>query len=426
MMQNTQESILVATVGTGRGGHDIASAIALSARQNQAGKVLLLSSPNSSAQTVGLIRQRIDDLEIREHVSTAGQENDVQELLMNWSHHWDEWLGDWVPARIVVDFTSGTKPMSAAAFALAISRQADAVSYVVGPRDTTGRATESTEAVSFAPELVLAHRQLRMAAEHFNAGSYAAARDVAEQYLKLADMPDDKLREQARGVHYIAAAYEAWDRFDWKHAAHNFRQVEREWPGWTWVDSPEQLAANYELVRTVEADRKGSRYSTAMLADLLGNIDRCCARSDWDDAVARLYRACELTAQKVLFDAYGQASGNIAPEKLPSGLQQEYRERKPDGGPLKLGLKSAYRLLDELGDRLGSEFYSRYGRDKPGPLCALLARRNDSLLAHGIQPIDADKARDLRVEVKSLAEIACGQELTQRLDQTRTVRLDVR
>ncbi|MGC9455787.1 MAG: TIGR02710 family CRISPR-associated CARF protein [Phycisphaerae bacterium] len=427
MTENTR-TVLVATVGTGRYRKDIASAIVLSARQNDASKVLLLSSPQSSAETVPLVRDQLADLDIREQVCTDGREDNVQSLFMDWSAHWEEWLSGWLPARVVVDFTSGTKPMSAAAFALAISREADGVSYVVGPRDRTGRATESTAAVCFAPELVVGRQQLRLAAEHFNAGSFAAARDIAASYMKCDQMPDETLRTMARGLHYIAAGYEAWDRFDWKQARSYLHQVISDCSEWQWLHTPDQLRQNYSLLTEIKKHSGQQGFATWILADLLSNARRCMDREDWDDAVARLYRACEMVAQKRLLEQYRQKTGDIDPDTLPDELREEYRRRKDNAarGKLALGLEASYRLLEQLGDELGRAFREVYGAEGKGELASLLAARNQSLLAHGEAPIRPEKAEKLWGQVVGLANTFWQDELAAAQAQTKPVRFVIR
>lgn len=425
MNDNMHPTLLIATLGTGRSRTDVASAVAFSCRQHQAGRLVLLCSAKTLQETAPEVRALLPDVEIAAEACPDGMERNVQHLLLHWNGRWDALIAPADGERVVVDFTSGTKPMSAAAFALALSRGADVVSYVTGPSDDTGRATACENVIHFAPDLVIAHRQLRQAADYFNAGSYAAARDLAEPLTKLQAVDDDQLRTIAVGIHHIAAAYEAWDRFDWKQAAHSFHQVSSKWNEWTWVETPDQLRANHQHVQQVNKGK--TSLATCLLADLLANARRCMARRAWDDAVARLYRACEMIAQKRLADGYGQNSGKINPEALPAGLQKEYRERlaRSPTGKLSLGLEASYRLLAELDDPLGREFFQHYGQDRKGPLGTLLNQRNQSLLAHGEVPVKQDKAQPLEAHILALARIHWAQELDEILPAADSVRLVV-
>ncbi len=410
MHDQTHGTTIILSVGTGRNREDIAAALVFSIRQNGARRAVFLCSAKTRAETLPVVVGQLGWPEDCYRVHVCADEDNVETLFVEWNQAWDELLAGWRPARVIVDFTSGTKPMSAAAAMLGISRGAEALSYVVGRRDETGRVVESTDVRSLLPALVLAHRRLTLAADHFNAGSFAAARDIAAEYLKITAMPDDRLREVARSVHFIASACEAWDRFDYTQAARHLRDSQRYWNQWQWVMDSARLKAVQQLIHAARDAATGrGALEPALAADLLASAQRCMRRQDWDDAVARLYRACELLAQLKLLRDYGQQTGNIDPEKLPEDLRQQYRDRKSraDGGRLKLGLEQSFTLLEQLADPLGREFRARYGRrDAYGPLNGLLNARNNSLLAHGTTPIGQDKAGQLREHILALADVA--------------------
>ncbi len=418
MTEPSDDTTIILSVGTGRNRQDIAGALLFSIRHHRADRAVFLCSAKTHAETLPLVLEELGNdawTPDRYVVHVCDDEDDVQALFTQWNKAWDDWFGDRPPGRVVVDFTSGTKPMSAAAVMLGISRGVETLSYVTGPRDTGGRVTESTGVRALTPDLVLAHRRLRLAVEHFHAGSFAAAADLAGRHLRIAAMPDDDLREKARSVHFLAAACEAWDRFDYKQAARHLRESDRHWNQWKWLSDADRLRAMSELIEAARDAVAKGEFNAALAADLLANADRCMRRQDWDDAVARLYRACELLAQMRLLRDHGQKTGNIDPEKLPENLRAEYRGRRDraDGGRLKLGLEQSFRLLEQLGDGLGKKFRELYGdRDARKPLQGLLNARNNSLLAHGTVPITDDQARRLCDHIMELADVAdpeiCG------------------
>lgn len=71
--------------------------------------------------------------------------------------------------------------------------------------------------------------------------------------------------------------------------------------------------------------------------------------------------------------------------QVPSALRDEFARRygEPGSDLLKLPLYAAYRLLDALGDPLGQR--SAAAEEQ---LQGLLAARNNSILAHGLGPLD--------------------------------------
>jgi len=64
---------------------------------------------------------------------------------------------------------------------------------------------------------------------------------------------------------------------------------------------------------------------------------------------------------------------------------------------IKIGLFRDYELLDALGDALGEKFSS----DKK--VQQLLTRRNSSILAHGIEPMDRESTKGLQSKVMEYA-----------------------
>lgn len=408
-MPDHKDSVLIITVGTGRSRADIAEAIVYSVNQHSPAFVVFLCSKKTEQETLPLVLEKLGWDEGRYRVEVCGDEEDVQRLFIEWNQRWPEWVAGRDDHRVVVDFTSGTKAMSAAAVLLAVARGASTLSYVTGPRDETGRVQRSEGTKTISPHLITAHRQLRVAVEHFHAGSYAAARDIAGDYLRIAALPHDGLREVARSLHFTSAAYEAWDRFDYATAGKHLRESARYWPSWTWVETSEQLAANQELIRQAQLCTRGAEaLGTPLCADLLANCRRCFRREAWDDAVARLYRACEMVAQLKLWRDHQVKTGDLDPSKLSPHVCAGYADRRnaAPGGKLKLGLGESYELLEKLDDPVGREYVARGGGfTKKGELQSLLQVRNESLLAHGVVPIRREKAEGLREHVLALARI---------------------
>jgi hypothetical protein len=124
------------------------------------------------------------------------------------------------------------------------------------------------------------------------------------------------------------------------------------------------------------------------------------AKGLFDDAVARLYRAVEALAQAQLssHDFFNTAA--VSFEKLPDTLKREWRDRPKDkDGCLKLALQDDYKLLSALGDKLGKKFTEQKLDTPKSPL----SLRNQSILAHGYQPISQKAAEGLLTATLELA-----------------------
>lgn len=127
----------------------------------------------------------------------------------------------------------------------------------------------------------------------------------------------------------------------------------------------------------------------AKVIDLFYNSKRRAEQERFDDAVARYYRAIEMLAQIRLISKYGIDSSNIKynelkglPESALELLKKLCEKGADEKGKLKIGLVSDYEVLGSLNDELG-KFYS----ERKKHLLMALEKRNNSILAHGNNPI---------------------------------------
>ena len=143
--------------------------------------------------------------------------------------------------------------------------------------------------------------------------------------------------------------------------------------------------------------------SEIVLCELLNNASRRISEGKYDDAVARLYRAFELIAQIKLRE-YGL--DDLSEEKFTLGDLEDrsidvekYKDCADEKGKLKLGLKKKFELLKDLGWDKVKGIYLDNRR-----IQGLLSKRNESILAHGLKPIDKKSAIDLFSEVEKIAK----------------------
>jgi len=134
--------------------------------------------------------------------------------------------------------------------------------------------------------------------------------------------------------------------------------------------------------------------------DLIGNAARRSREGRFDDAVARLYRAIEAIAQMGLLEDHGISGTDGVPlERVPEPFRTELTPRARDRC-VKIGLQDAYRLLRELGDERGNRFEELgLAHLKKSPLLA----RNNSILAHGFEPVSEKVLESLHASAMSLA-----------------------
>lgn len=299
------------------------------------------------------------------------------------------------PSQLLVDYTGGTKTMSAA-LVLATTELGCDYSYVGGPerdKDGVGVVLDGREKMWYVhnPWDELAVSERRRATLLFNRARYAAACEAMQDACV-------KVSDAARPYYEtwlsIMTAYELWDRFNHRQARitleTGFRQLTLVACRSSELQSRvAEISSNLSFLREAV---EGRNSGMLLVYDLIANAKR---RADmegkYDDAVARLYRAVEKTSQERL-RLLGIDSSGVDPAQLPASLRNEYLNRyQNDRGKLKLPLYASYRLLEALGDETGASFFQRYDSQ----IRPLLDMRNSSILAHGDLPITDSSYRKL-------------------------------
>jgi len=131
------------------------------------------------------------------------------------------------------------------------------------------------------------------------------------------------------------------------------------------------------------------------LVDLIENAKRRCEEGKFDDTVARLYRITEYIAQYKVDERELYKRNNkgvpqhddLDIEKLPLDLKpkyEQYQDKKDK--KIKLSLHQLYELLKDLKEKVGEIFIKEEDK-KDSELKKLLGMRNNSILAHGFNPV---------------------------------------
>jgi len=318
-------------------------------------------------------------------------------------------LGD---CEVLLDFTSGTKAMSAALVAVGRDLGADSFLYVSGPRDPeSGRVVESqtVESVARAPLTlgVRIEQLLVLFANH----RFSAIEREAENLIAVAKEQRNHHRQsQIEAIRDLAKICDQWERFQWEQAnasLHGMSEKRRRK-----IDAAGWPAQELERWREHASRVVKSETGVDRLIDLLANARRRLQDGAHDDAVARCYRLCEYIAQVRLGERHLGMGTKLLSElsreqwsSLPASattlIERDYLRLETDGtpqrGPLRLGLHAIHRVLEACGDEYARRFMDDYGRDysKLGDLGDLLKKRNKSFLAHGSRPVDHDTASKL-------------------------------
>jgi CRISPR-associated protein (TIGR02710 family) len=288
--------------------------------------------------------------------------------------------------QIMADYTGGTKTMSVG-LAMACLDQQVTLYLTTGNRTNTIRIERGqlTGPATVAP--VIAQRTLEQvlpaALSQYN---YSAAIGQLKSLLSAIALPPEQKRK-LQEMYDCCVGLEAWDRFDHQTAL-DFLQRQMKRP----EIKPlgiflKRVIASREMIDEEFHSSDGSKgHGYEIVQDLLLNAQRRAQQERYDDAVGRLYRALELLAQIRLLIGYEIKTGDVEIKKLPESLQAEYEKaRSGDSSKIQLGLRSSYDLLSQLPEDPLGELYQQRSKH----LLNALETRNNSLFAHGFQPIDA-------------------------------------
>lgn len=288
--------------------------------------------------------------------------------------------------NIAVDYTGGTKSMSAGLLLLAVDESLD-IHVTTGLRDNT-RAVQrgqTTRGVGVTDLRTQRHLQ-RDVARSFRCFDYSEAHHLLQSLVRPRDL-SRAMRHQVQFLASVAEALSAWDVFDHEKAlecvdspvfSKSTRVREK-------VQKPLQrlVGLRHWLLSGGKLPAQGSGYE--LVEDLVLNAQRRTSVRRYDDAVGRYYRALEMLAQVRLKLQYGIETGAVQPEQVPIGARERYL--KAGEAETKLGLRDAYSLLRDLQDPVVGPIFA----DREKVLINALSVRNNSLFAHGYQPIGPEQ-----------------------------------
>lgn len=312
---------------------------------------------------------------------------ELEPLVLDWIHQSRH-------DKAAVDLTGGTKLMSAA-LALVARRWPCEFLYVGGKersKNGVGVVLSGKEQFVYSanPWDSLGYQTIEEATLLFNEGNFAAAAHLAESARNCAT--DASAKKVLQAFKELAESYEAWDRFDHQAADSGLGSILAKINdlGHALPGKQHLLEALIKKHREFLGRLLHPDPDVKFLTDLLANARRRAEHGRFDDAVARLYRVVEAAAQIHLGQCGFPATAKVPFGQLPSTLQVQWNARVQDGF-VRLSLQDDYELLRTLGEPLGKRFFDLGLDQRDSPLTA----RNQSILAHGFQPVREKVFQDL-------------------------------
>jgi CRISPR-associated protein (TIGR02710 family) len=431
----TQRPVLLCTVGTGNIDQlreTLLEPLKKSIRKGEWSRVILLPS-QLTRENAARLRDEVQNVSIEiEALPQAGAEDDADACFAHFDGILEKLRAQGTPAEaLLVDFTRGTKAMSAALVLAAIRHDLPELRYISGgQRDERGMVVPGTEIVAeVCTTIATARKRLDDAQRFFQHGNFAAVLEtLPDPASSSAALWPRDLLDLSSLARSLAAFYAAWDRLDYKATQRVGLPVCGPRPS-LWDTLLPPPAIRDWVAALAQPLPEGNRDRAAPLrllgADLLANGERRLRDHQYEDAIIRGYRVLELVGQIRLFEH------DLASDALPldhpvvKAFQEELlADTRQEPLTMKNRLYQAprekvARLLKRLGDPLAKSLL-RLGNRAEGQV--KLSKRNYSIWIHGFEAIAGSDPQPIRILLTELEQLLIedgGQAAQQRLQKAR-------
>ncbi len=377
------------------------SPLIISVKHHSPENLIFFASKDTELQIEQLLSNLIKEgFEIKKHdkIVTPSAE-DLNQCLHSLLTKLPEILSRWSVSSsdLIVDYTGGTKSMSSA-LVLATIEKTSTFSYIGGEernKDGIGVVIDGKEKVlrKANPWDEMAIEEKKRIEILFNTGRYTLAKDSAE---KAKEKVSEKEKPFFEMLSHLIESYQLWDSFKYREATNKLRKaihdlemccsrLEPYHPLFLLLNHTKE---NQEFLKNIDTDGR------KRILDLLANAKRRANfEGRYDDAIVRIYRAIEKSAQLEL-KKHNLDASNIDSKLLPGSIREEiekkyYNQRK---NKIQTPLYGSCQILKEIekekGQKgLGSKFFEME-RELNN---SIIENRNLSIIVHGENPIDREK-----------------------------------
>jgi len=373
--------VFIISLGTGTGtggGESLAKGIIAGIKAHRPEKMLFLASGESKSKTFPMIEASVGKIPY-DFLLTEDIDN-IDGIFKECSDKIKELQKE--GHSIVVDFTSGTKAMSAGLALAGFLNEVDSFAYTSGTRIDGKVAAGTEKPQEYYPEELLLEKRMNEVKLLFNRNQFAGAEQILAGFFGKSRTASQGLRnefmEKCSNAADFIGLFINWDLFKHMKAFDKARKFEG------------LLPEHYKFLEKIaKGGRKDPEVMYYQLIDLIENAKRRVEEGKFDDANARCYRALELAAQIQLMKKHGIDASNVEVSLLPSAMRPELEKKTNAGtGKIQIALNDDFKLLQQLNDPMGEKFIREktYGK---------LNTRNHSILAHGLEPVSEPACKGL-------------------------------
>lgn len=269
-------------------------------------------------------------------------------------------------ARIVADYTGGTKSMCAGLVMAVVESPGIDLQLVTGSRADLIKVQDGSQ---FSDKADCERVRYRRLTEPYRRAWQRYA--YSEAVAGLAGLkPPGGLRDEYTRFRELSRAFAEWDNFNHAQALSILK---------TYAPSLPDHLKKYLSTANQLNDNNQDKCDAARLFDLYRNAERRAAQGRYDDAVARIYRLIEWSAQWLLKVQAGIETGDVRPEQIPDHLTLTQNRK----GQWQAGLFNAWQLVKHHTKGPAAAFIT----EQENTLRSHIEARNTSILAHGFTPI---------------------------------------
>lgn len=294
----------------------------------------------------------------------------------------DKLAQDYPDAKFIADYTGGTKSMSAGLVMAGLEREGIDLQLVMGSRSDLLKVQDGSQFAAAAnSEKIRYQRQIAPYQQAWTRYAYSEA-EVGLNQIKAPTNPN--LRGSYTRFRDLSRAFVAWDNFDHVGALTILKPYA--------PNLPDSYKCYIDCAMRLN-DSKAEKREAARLLDLYLNAQRRAAQGRYDDAVARIYRLIEWTAQWLLKTKVGIETANVQTCQIPPTLKLTQNRE----GHWQAGLYNAWQLVKHKTDSAAAQFF----KEQESTLLDHIHVRNGSILAHGFGPIQIHQWQPIQAWLQS-------------------------
>lgn len=294
--------------------------------------------------------------------------DDLDSIYQDCSNAIVEVLAKFPDAKLYADYTGGTKSMSAGLAMAALERQDIALQLVTGGRSDLVKVQDGLQYTIAANSDKI--RFARNIAPYQQAWTRYAYSEALAGVKQLKPPHQQELRSAYSRFRDLSMAFAEWDNFNHAQALQTLKHYATSL-------NPDYRAYLTQAMRL--NDNTPAKRDAARLLDLYLNAQRRAAQGRYDDAVARVYRLIEWTAQWLLKTQKNIETANVSPAQIPAHCQLSQNSK----GQWQAGLFNAWQLVAHHTNGPAAQFINA----EQQVLRNHIETRNHSILAHGFEPV---------------------------------------